>query len=114
MAAEESTENADGMEEKSSEEVKKWRIRAFVLGAFLVVGILALVYSLNSQTKLDDQIKAQQEQIQKQDSLLEQANQELKMQTERAEQLQKKSAEQVKKTVKSAKSKLKKSKTKKN
>ena len=114
MAAEESTENADGMEKQSSEELKKWRIRAVVLASFAVVGILAFVYSYVGQTKLQEQIKAQQEQIQKQDSLLEQANQELKMQTERAEQLQKKSAEQVKKTVKSAKSKLKKSKTKKN
>jgi hypothetical protein len=91
MTAEEIIDKNHGMKKPTPEEIKRARITALLLGAFLVAALLSFVYALVTQTKMETKVKELQLQIQQKDSLLLRSNQELKVCYDRAEKLLQKS-----------------------
>lgn len=88
MTAEENIANAHKAK-PNPEEIKKAQVTAIVLAVFLIVAILAFVYALVTQTKLETQIKELQNQILVQDSLLQRANKEIEIQSGHVQVLKK-------------------------
>jgi hypothetical protein len=81
-------EQIDGRKNPDPAEIKKARIRAIVLAAFLVVALIGFMYALITQTALQKQITEQNAQILKLDSALQEANVKLKTAEDKAIRLQ--------------------------